>query len=147
MQDIKNDKPLHGCNHCHDHDKEKPKHVVLIIIEKVSAIALIAFSAYISWKLFLPWFFAGVAIGIYTHDKKLGHHNHSGSSCASGILEQLTGVKLPPLISAGANIAVTICHVEHHKSVFVPVIAIMGGNWVGRMVANLDYRKIIPCFG
>lgn len=132
---------------CH-HPKEKSTYDLLInVIEKISAIALGVFSAYVSWELFVPFFFVGVCIGVYsyTQDKASCAHAGQASSCAHGLLEKLTGVKLPPLISLAANIAVTVCHIDHHATVFVPVIGISLGAWAGKTAAqygDLAYKKI-----
>lgn len=121
---------------CHYHEESNADFLIKII-EKISAVALGAFSAYTNWKLFVPFFFAGVCIGVYSsmQDKK-ANHIHPGSSCAHGLLEQLTGVKLPPIISLAANIAVTVCHIDHHADVFVPIIGISLGSWLGKSVSD-----------
>lgn len=130
------------------HQKEKSKFDILInVIEKISAIALGVFSAYVNWKLFVPYFFVGVCIGIYsyTQDNASCSRPHPVSSCAHGLLEQLTGVKLPPVISLVANIAITVCHIDHHSTVFVPIIGISLGAWLGKTASHygdLYYKKI-----
>lgn len=117
------------------------------IIEKISAIALGAFSLYTNRQLFVPFFLAGVCIGIYsyTKDKKSCHKYHPVSSCAHGLLEELTGVKLPSIISTIANIAVTVCHIDHHATVFVPIVGVSLGNWIGKTASHdgvIAYKKI-----
>ncbi len=129
---------VHETHHCHL--KEKSNLDVLInIIEKISAVALGAFSFYTNWQLFLPFFFVGVCIGIYDHTKNKGScsEHHSTSSCAHGLLEQLTGAKLPSIISLVANIGVTVCHIDHHDTVFVPIAGVSVGNWIGKTAAYL----------
>lgn len=123
---------------CHHHQENSTFDVLINIIEKISAIVLGIFSAYVCLELFIPFFFIGIAIGIYsyTQDKKSCDHTHPGSSCAHGLLEQLTGVKLPKIVSLGANLAVTVCHIDHHAAVFVPVVGISLGAWIGKMVAH-----------
>ncbi|MBA3817014.1 MAG: hypothetical protein H0X29_10960 [Parachlamydiaceae bacterium] len=108
------------------------------IIEKMSAIALGVFSNSINSKLFVPSFFVGMVIGVYSYfeEKKSCQEIHPVSSCAHGLLEQLTGVKLPPIVSLVANLAVTVCHIEHHEAVFVPIIGISLGSWAGKTAAN-----------
>lgn len=117
---------------------------LLNIIEKISAIALGAFSFYTSSKLFLPSFFIGCVIGIYCYieDANSCDQLHRVSSCANGLLEQLTGVKLPKIVSIVTNVAVTVCHIDHHSSVFVPVVGISIGAWCGKTA--LDYG--VPIF-
>ncbi len=137
---------VHRENNCHS--KEKSNFDLLInVIEKISAIALGAFSLYTNWQLFVPFFFVGTCVGIYSYiqDKKSCHEHNPASSCAHGLLEQLTGVKLPPIISLVANIAVTVCHIDHHATVFVPVIGVSLGNWIGKTASHygvLAYKNI-----
>ena len=118
------------------------------IIEKISAIALGVFSAYTSRTLFVPYFFVGFCIGIYSNiqNKDSCDHPDTVSSCAHGLLEQLTGVKLPRIVSLAANIAVTVCHIDHHETVFVPVIGISLGAWAGKTAlqcGDLIHKKIV----
>lgn len=118
------------------------------VIEKISAIALGVFSAYTSRKLFVPYFFVGFCIGVYSNiqNEKSCDHPHSVSSCAHGLLEQLTGVKLPRIVSLAANIAATVCHIDHHETVFVPVTGISLGAWAGKIAlqcGDLVYKKIV----
>ena len=105
------------------------------LLEKVSAIALGVFSAYASMELFLPFFLIGTAIGLYQYfytpaaDRLASHR---ASTCSQGLLEQLTGAKLPPMASLIANVAVTWCHIEHHTEIFVPVVGVSLGAWAGQ---------------
>jgi len=125
---------VHTCQY-----KEKPKFDFLVsAVEKISAVALGVFSTYVNSKLFAPFFFVGMCIGVYSYieDKKSCQQTHPVSSCAHGLLEQLTGVKLPPIVSLVANLAVTVCHIEHHQAVFVPITGISLGSWVGKTAAN-----------
>jgi len=116
------------------------------VAEKVSAVALGAFSFYTSWQLFVPFFFVGACIGIYSDIKDgKSRDSHPVSSCAHGFLEQLTGVQLPSMLSLVANIAVTVCHIEHHVAVFVPIIGVSLGNWIGKTMSHygiFSHKKI-----
>ncbi|GAB4226604.1 MAG: hypothetical protein Tsb0021_02760 [Chlamydiales bacterium] len=130
-----------------DHREQSNFDPLINIIEKISAIALGALSFYINRQLFVPFFFVGVCIGIYGHikDKNTCSGHPPVSSCAHGLLEQLTGVKLPPVITLIANISVTVCHIDHHATVFVPIIGISLGNWIGKTAAQhgfLPHKKI-----
>ncbi len=120
---------------------------ILECIKKISAVALGVFSAFISLKLFVPFFLAGICIGIhsYMQDKAGTNPLDSVSSCAHGLLEQLTGVKLPWPVSVAANTAVMVCHIDHHEVVFVPIIGVSLGAWVGQTgsyYGALMYKKI-----
>lgn len=125
----------------------KSKFNMLIkIMEKISAIAIGIFSAYVNWKLFVSFFFAGVCIELYNHIQGGASCDHPRpvSSCAHGLLEQQTGINLPPLISLAANVAITICHIDHHETVFVPITGISLGMWVEKTVShcvNVAYKK------
>jgi hypothetical protein len=138
-------KVSHSHSHSHTpgvdkcHQKEKSTFDVIInALEKISAVALGVFSCYVNWKLFVPYFFIGMTIGVYSYlqNNKSNDHVHAASSCANGLVEQLTGVKLPPVVSLAANLAVTVCHIDHHASVFVPVIGVSLGAWVGKSTCH-----------
>lgn len=131
------------CGHVHI----KPKISTFIgILEKISAIALGIFAALTDLKLFIPFFITGVAIGIYNYfeNKENCENGHSVSSCSLGVLEQFLGVKLPSIVSLAANIAGMVCHIDHHSTVFVPIVAISIGVWVGQSTfecGSLLYKK------
>jgi hypothetical protein len=134
---------------CHSHSCHPKKNKstfdkVMNIAEKISAVALGIFAASVSFKLFLPFFFVGVGIGAYNYaQNKHSHNNASGvSPCAQGFLEGLTGVKLPAPVSLATNIAVTVCHIDHHGSVFVPIVGISVGAWAGK---NAFHYGSIAC--
>ncbi len=134
-------------------DKEKLM-LALAILEKISLVALAIFAAYTSPKLFFPFFAFGVILGTYLHwgkqDKQKegeehSHSHHSTSGCSQGFIEQLTGVKLPAPIGLAANLAITIVHIDHHSEVFVPIIGLNAGIWIGKLFADyapLCYRTI-----
>lgn len=137
-------RPVHhdcGCDHVHPHHKPVSERL-FVLLEKVSAVALGAFAAYASFELFLTFFLTGTAVGIYQYitTGPREETGHGGSTCSQGFLEQLTGVKLPPLISLGANLAITWCHIDHHTSVFVPIIGLGIGAWAGQTGASLCSR-------
>lgn len=112
------------------------------LLEKVSAVALGIFSAYASLELFLPFFLAGMAIGLYQYFSEGPPEEDPGVgvACSQGLLEQLTQVKLPPLVSLGANLAITWCHIDHHTTIFVPVVGLSIGAWAGQSLADLGSR-------
>lgn len=124
---------------CCGHVKKKSKfQKIMDIADKVSAVALGIFAAYINWKLFVPFFFLGICIGSYTYlqNKKSNQHPHSGTTCAQGFLEKLTGVQLPAPVSLAANIAVTVAHIDHHSNVFVPIVGVSLGAWAGDLTCH-----------
>ena len=120
---------------------------VLSISEKVCAIALIVFSAYTNITLFVPFFLVGFAIGLGQafEDKKQGINTLATTSCSLGLMEKLLKIKLPRIVSLAVDAAVLVCHIDHHGTVFIPVIAISAGNWTGNMAFNsgsLLYKNI-----
>jgi len=113
------------------------------LLEKVSAIALGFFAAKVSMHLFLGYFMIGAAIGLYQYfytDVADRIAKTRTSSCSQGLLEQLTGAKLPPLASLAANLAVTWYHVQHHSVIFVPIVGVSLGAWAGQTAGDL-YRE------
>ncbi len=138
MANVHNHHHHHECCNEHVHQPSLSDQVFKML-EKVSAIALGVFAAMADMGLFTSFFTAGVAMGLYqylssTHREAAAP---SGSGCSQGFLEQLTGIKLPPLISLGANMAITWCHIDHHTSIFVPVIGLTLGDWAGQVLGGL----------
>jgi len=128
----------HGCCHAQAPTASISERLFQIL-EKVSAVALGIFCAYASMELFIPFFLAGMAIGLYQHFSSTPEQKDAAriSSCAQGFLEQLTGVKLPPLISLITNLAITWCHIDHHTTIFVPVVGVSLGAWAGQAAGKL----------
>lgn len=131
----------HGEVHKHEH-KQSRTELAWDILEKISTISLGIFSAYVNFKMFLPSFLAGVGIGAYNYfyDNEGCDHVHTFGSCS-----QIRGVRLPAPVTIAINFAITICHIDHHSSVFVPVMGIQVGAWAGEKMFNcgsLLYRKI-----
>lgn len=124
--------------HSHAHKTIKTHFDSLLpIIEKITAIGLGVFSAFTSFSSFVPFFIGGACLGIYGHmqNKDARNITNHSSSCAYGLIEQLTQVSLPPVVSLAANVAMTVCHIDHHAEVFVPIIALSLGAWAGKMTA------------
>lgn len=150
LPDSNNISPSHSNNippsptqHSHSPNIQSSK--MMRAFEIISAVALAAFSAYKQIKLFVPAFLVGMVMGIYSQasaDHCNDCHNkekkNPGSSCALSLLEQLTGARLPVPVSIGANIAITVCHIDHHATVFVPVVGVSIGAWVGKSFASLS---------
>jgi hypothetical protein len=131
--------PQVACCHGHEHRHESVSDRVLYILEKVTAVALAVFCAYACMELFLPFFLVGMAVGLYQHISAQGQLEGptGAASCSQGFLEQLTGVRLPRLVSLIANVGVTWCHIDHHTTIFVPVVAVSVGAWVGQATGRL----------
>lgn len=124
---------------CHPHRHESMSDRVLYILEKVTAVALGVFCAYASMELFLPFFFVGMAVGLYQHISAQGEAGGptGTASCSQGFLEQLTGVRLPRFVSLIANVGVTWCHIDHHTTIFVPIVGVSLGAWIGQATGRL----------
>ena len=126
----------HNCTQ-HSHTHNTLEDSLLPIIEKITAVGLGVFSVYTSFNSFVPFFIGGIILGVYSYmqNKEAVDITHRSSSCAYGLIEQLTQVSLPPVVSLAANVAMTVCHIDHHADVFVPIIALSLGAWAGKMTA------------
>ncbi|MGC2595958.1 MAG: hypothetical protein WA347_06735 [Rhabdochlamydiaceae bacterium] len=117
------------------------------LLEKVSLVGLTALSVYASLELFIPFFLIGVAIGIYQYsgEKNRSSQTNIAPSCTQGVLEQITGVRLPAPVALAANVAITACHTVHHATVFVPIVALSVGVYVGKNATqchSLRHREL-----
>lgn len=108
-------------------------------IEKVGALAfalLGAFSAHTSPKNFTAFFILGTALGINSYlnnkDSKEKTHKHGSSACVDGFFNEISGVKLPASALIVANFFITLCHIDHHANVYVPVAGIYCGAFAGK---------------
>ncbi len=129
------------CSHTHHAHAQSTSDKLFYLLEKVSAVALGIFAAYANFQLFLPFFLIGTAVGLYQYfSGERAQAVKAGSSCSQGFLEQVTGVKLPPLLSFGANLAMTWCHIDHHTTIFVPIVGVSLGAWAGQSLAHLASR-------
>lgn len=130
---------VHTHSHCTAHHEPDQENICMRVLEQVSAVALAIFSAFTDLALFVPFFLIGVGIAFYQRFSGQSAEALGGGAggCSQGLLEQLTQTKLPPLVSLGANLAVTWCHIDHHSSVFVPIVALSTGAWVGRLIAQI----------
>lgn len=111
-------------DHVCDHNKPHPYTTMFM---KVTAIALGAFAAYVEWKLFVASILVGIPLGFFWAIK--GHHCPQAS--CSGVIDNLTQTQLPPVINVIFGAAITICHLDHHPTVFVPLVGLSLGAWVG----------------
>lgn len=127
--------------------QDKNMDLFLNVLEKVSLVALSALSLYTSWQLFLPFFAAGAALGVYYHFQQGYKAARMAPSCTQGVLEQISGIKLPPAAALVANVAITAAHTLHHATVFVPLVAVSAGGYAGKAVCDLGaalHRQIFP---
>lgn len=108
------------------------------VLEKVCLVGLGALAIYANWQVFIPFFLIGGAIGVYSYlqDKDFSQYARAAASCTQGVLEQISGVKLPAPVALATNAAITACHVVHHGVVFVPVVALCVGAYVGKGVSH-----------
>ena len=148
--------PSTSSPHCHQDAcaQEHPKPLAekfLVVLEKVSFVALAVFAAAKGGILFAPTFAAGMAIGLIWGDAMRGQsdaHHKGCATCSNGFMEQLTGVKLPWGIGLAANVAILAAHIDHHAVVFVPIIGVTTGIYTGVALrpplCSLGH-KIIAC--
>lgn len=128
---------------CHGHSQETMNEKLLLLLEKASAVALGVLAASANIQLFASFLSLGILIGAYQYASSEPHTARAGvSSCAQGFMEQLTGIRLPRLVSLAVNLAVTWCHIDHHTTVFVPVIGVSLGAWVGHAIGQLGSRIV-----
>lgn len=107
--------------------------------DKVAAFAfaiLGAFSAHTSPKNFTAFFIAGTAFGIcsYFNNEKNKEklHKHESSACVDGFFSEISGVKLPGGLLVALNFFITLCHIDHHATVYVPVAGLYCGAFAGK---------------
>lgn len=125
------------CHHDHAHSPQSEKlQKVMKVLEVVSLVVLAVIACYTNYKLFLPFFGAGILLGTYMHwkteQKPTLISGSDGGGCSQGFLEQLTGVKLPAPIGLAVNVAMTYEHIVHHSKIFPPIIGLNAGYWVGK---------------
>ena len=136
---------VHESISIHKH-KETSSDKAFRLIERVSAIGLGVIAALTEFWLFVPSFIVGGLIGVFSYKEPDHVHSHKDGSCSIGFFEQITGVKLPRSLGLAAGIAVTAAHIDHHASVFVPIVGVTLGIWAGKALAsslNLSYKKIV----
>ncbi len=114
------------------------------VLEKVSAVALGFFSATASPLLFGASFITGIFIGMTQETTADSDHSH-GSACSSGFIEQITGIKAPPIIGLLSNLFMTYCHIDHHTQFVVPVIGVHLGIWAGNFVKDSLHLRLNIC--
>lgn len=124
-------------NHCHQEAKSTLCEDLFRVLEIVSLVALAVIAAYANPKIFFPFLGVGFILGVYrqsnaTPEKEGCHHQSIG--CSQGFFEQLTGEKLPPLFGLGVNLAIAYEHLDHHTRIFVPIIGLNAGIWLGKHV-------------
>ncbi|MBA3958079.1 MAG: hypothetical protein H0X51_06775 [Parachlamydiaceae bacterium] len=132
-----------SCGHTHQHEHVVSRATPLErVISKAVFVAIGAFACYIEMQLFIPFFFVGMLIKTIQYQQQ-GDAILQGTditSCSLSALEQLSEMRLPPMVSLAIIVATFVCHVEHHPSVFVPVTAIFLGAWVLKEVLAFKAR-------
>lgn len=134
--------PVEQCHdhHCHHHEVQTPAQKrlmkVMKVLEVVSLVFLAVIACYTNYKLFLPFFGAGVLLGTYMYwnikERPVIISDGDSGGCSQGTLEQLTGVKLPAPIALAVNVAMTYEHVVHHSKIFPPIIGLNAGVFIGK---------------
>ena len=137
------------CDHsacCHHSHESSTMDKALELAEKVSLVAIGIMAALIDLPLFACTFLIGAAIGLLSDQKHLVSEHHADHAlCSHGFLEHLTGIKLPAPIGLAANVAIFVAHLDHHATVFVPIVGVTMGIWAGKQASptvNLCFRKI-----
>lgn len=129
------DRP-HSPSSLHEHSSacasghNKPD-ALMMNLKKASDVALGLFSAYTDAKLFIPFFLVGTGLGVYNSIYDMKWCNYSiGSSCGSDL-------NLPPQLLLIATFVIALTHIDHHSTVFVPIMATSFGVTFGTEIANL----------
>jgi hypothetical protein len=113
------------CPNCAHPIKQDPR---LVIAMRIGALALGAFAAYVEWKLFVAALLVGIPAGVFWGSK--GNQSPQ-SACSQGVIDNLTQTQLHPIINLIFGAAVTVCHIDHHPTIFVPIVGFSLGAWVG----------------
>ncbi len=107
----------------------------------ISRIALGIIAAITSLVLFVPFFVGGIGWALHKlHDPSLHshyHHHHHDPFSVAGCgeyMQTISGMEFSPEANLVANLAITICHIDHHPIVFVPYSALSIGMWVGQLI-------------
>lgn len=120
------------------------------ILEKVSLVALVVIAFYMEPELCGYFAAGGFALGVAMYWRKPidWKKEREAVGCSQGLMEQLTGTKLPPPTGLIANVAITYAHlVDHHCShIFGPIVAFSAGIFAGRVAGHyipkaLDYLR------
>lgn len=116
------------------------------VIEQITAVALAVLAYQVSADLFIPFALVGASIGLYQAlTSNASEHDHSARmGCSRGLMEQLTGIQLPRLVALATDVAVMGCHIDHHATVFVPMIALYTGAKLALYGATLS-QKMFSC--
>jgi hypothetical protein len=112
------------------------KEEFITLLDTISRIALGVIAMITSATLFIPWLGIGVVWGLYEHHNqtKSCSHQHGFAGCGQGFMERMAGTPFRPELSLIANLAVTICHIDHHPTIFVPYSGFALGMWMGQLV-------------
>ena len=141
--------PIGCCHHQTDEPftaKNDKMEKAYRIAEKVCAVTLGLLAAATSFWLFLPCFAFGALVGIGSaKNSNLQSHTVEGGSCSHGFIEQITGVKVPRSLTLISGFSVMAVHIDHHAEVFVPIVGLTLGIWVGHLAspaANLCLKRV-----
>lgn len=122
--------------HHHHHPRLKTPADYLVLISRI-ALGIIA--AITSLTLFLPFFVGGIGWALHQlhHPASHAHHHHHDPFSVSGCgeyMQTISGMEFSPEASLIVNLSITICHIDHHPTVFVPYSAVSVGMWVGQLL-------------
>ncbi len=113
-----------------------PSKALAHYLNMITRIALGAIAVMTSVTLFVPFFLLGVGIGLYhTHFAETAPcYKSEIAGCGQGFMENMANMHFPIEISLLANLGITVCHLDHHPTVFVPYTAIALGMWTGQLL-------------
>lgn len=113
-------------------------------LDIVSRIALAVIATITSATMFGSTLCVGILWGLYEHHTQPDScsHDHAFAGCGQGFMERMAGMHFRPELSIFANLAVTICHIDHHPIVFVPYCGIALGMWIGQLAYSPLHQAV-----
>ena len=113
------------------------KTLMIEVAEKVSMVALGVFAFVFQPELFTGAFAIGIIYGLSSNSSQESTCAE-GSGCSQGLIERLTNVRLPKVVSLIIEVAISIMHMEHHSDILSPLHGFMIGAYCGKKIAALN---------
>ncbi len=112
------------------------------VITTICRVAIGVFAAIVAPKLFACTFAIGLAWGIYQAYKnpEVEHKHMVPAGCSQAFLEHLAGVHFSEEMTLAIGAAITITHIEHHPEVFVSLVGVALGHYVGKQGYLMWYQ-------
>lgn len=108
---------------------------------KIISVAIVAFAAYTSFQLFLPFFILGIGFGAY--DINENDPIMRSIDQISGCLSNGAPVNLPKAIAVAGAMGMHAAHIDHHPIITVPIWGIIGGMLTAASI-HWCYKNVKP---